>query len=206
MPHIWIISPVDNGNFYGVLPPPDDDSLFVPELEEISGVVDHFFDTFNQTTPFFDHSAFMQLLHQWYSHPEKRDKATWAAIQIVLAIGYRTSDPSGRSVGTERAQKANEHLRNVQLVVPTLVTREEDLLGLQVLMGMVVMFLQSSDHKPAAVIIGNASRLAYRLNMHKMQSMMHCPTNEIVLRQRMFWLVYYLDRVRRLLPLTQTRC
>lgn len=76
-----------------------------------------------------------------------------------------------------------------------LVTREDDMLGVQVLIGIVILFLETNDYKPAAVVIGNAAKLAYRLGLHQADSPMHGSPREAEQRARVFWITYFFDRV-----------
>jgi hypothetical protein len=191
MPHSWAITPTQQG-LYEKLP---QEHLMVPPLEEIAHVVDHFFNDFNTVTPLFCRASFMVMLGAFYNNPMSRNKAAWAAIQIVIAIGYRTPNSNGIPLGVERSQRANAHLQSAQTVMSDLSTRQEDMLGVQVLLGMVILFMNSSDYKPAAVIVGNAIRLAYQLGLHEAESPKHGPPVEAEQRGRVFWIAYYLDRV-----------
>src|SRR5687768_4655139 len=136
MPHSWTITPTQQG-FYEQLP---EENLTVPPLEEVAHVIDHFFNDFNTVTPLFCCASFMIMLRNFYNDPLSRNKGSWAAIQIVIAIGYRT--PLGDSMphGAERAYRSNAHLRSAQSVISHLATREEDMLGDQVLLGIVILF------------------------------------------------------------------
>lgn len=193
MPLSWTITPTQQG-LNEQLP---EKTLTVPPLEDIAHVVDHYFSDTNKVTPLFCQGSFMAMLREFYSNPLSRNRASWAAIQIVLAIGYRAPQGAGMPHEAERAQRANIHLQSAQSVMSHLVTREEDMLGVQVLLGIVLLFLSSSDIKPASIIIGNAVRLVYRLGLHEAESPKHGPAVETEQRARVFWIAYALDRVSR---------
>lgn len=139
----------------------------------------------------------MRLLTGWYNHSIKRDRATWAAILMVCAIGLRSPVP-GDVVNAESAEKAewaNYCMRNAQSVMSELVTRDEDLLGMQVLIALVLQFHNSSDARPASVLIGTAVRLGHRLRLHSGDSAQYFAPGDVLQRNKVFWIAYMLDKV-----------
>jgi hypothetical protein len=187
----WRFDPTNPVVYQGVHPA----SLDLPPLDEILPVVDHYFSAFNTGIPLFSQHDFMKRLTTWYNSPNTRDKATWAAIQTVMAIGYRTPQLSVTASQSVHIEKADQCLRNAQSVVSELVTREEDLLGVQILLGIVMLFQNSRDPKPASVLIGTAVRLAHRLRLHSQEAMMEFSAAEAEQRSRVFWIAYTLDKV-----------
>lgn len=166
-------------------------------MEEVMPIVDHYFSVFSPIVPLFDQKSFMALLSGWYGHSPRRSSAAWAAIQVVLALSLRTPTPDALhdSAGPDRFHRANSYLRNAQSVVSDLVVREEDLLGIQVLLGIVLLFQNSSDPKPASVVISTAMRLAHRLRLHSQESARYFSPEENEQRSRVFWIAYTLDKV-----------
>ncbi|KAF5650099.1 transcriptional regulator [Fusarium tjaetaba] len=187
---VWKFDPVNPAVYQG----PQPNILELPPLDEILPIVDHYFTTFNGVIPLFQQPEFMKLLSTWYKQPETRDRASWAAIQTVLAIGYRTPQLSLRDSQSVHIEKADQCLRNAQTVVSELVTRDEDLLGVQILLGIVMLFQNSRDPKPASVLIGTAVRLAHRLKLHSQEAAMQFPAAEAEQRSRVFWIAYTLDK------------
>lgn len=187
----WRFDPLDPSIYDG----PQPESLSLPPMEEVIPIVDHFFVTHNTVIPLFHQPTFMKMLNGWYHHQSSRDKATWAAIQIVLALGYRTPQGTVVEAPPLHIQKANQCLKNAQSVVSDLVTREEDLLGVQILLGIVLLFQNSRDPKPASVIIGTAVRLAHRLQLHSNEATRFYNPEEVEQRSRVFWIAYTLDKV-----------
>ncbi|CCT69072.1 related to transcriptional regulator [Fusarium fujikuroi] len=186
----WKFDPVNPAVYQG----PQPNILELPPLDEILPIVDHYFTTFNGVIPLFQQPEFMKLLAAWYKQPETRDRASWAAIQTVMAIGYRTPQLSLRDSQSVHIEKADQCLRNAQTVVSELVTRDEDLLGVQILLGIVMLFQNSRDPKPASVLIGTAVRLAHRLKLHSQEAAMQFPAAEVEQRSRVFWIAYTLDK------------
>lgn len=191
MPQTWTVSPTQQG-LYEQLP---QDNMSIPPLEDIAPIIDHFFLDFNAHTPLFCRDRFMVMLADFYNDPSSRNIATWAAVQIALAIGCRTPIVTGMPPDTENSQRALAHLSSAQSVISQLVTWENDMLGVQVLLGVVIVFMQNSDYKPAAVIVANACRLAYQLGLNEADSPKHGPPAEAQERRRVFWVAYCLDRV-----------
>ncbi|KAF7561067.1 hypothetical protein G7046_g3059 [Stylonectria norvegica] len=173
---------------------PHDGDLYLPPLEEILPVVDHYFVTHNVIVPLFNQGAFMRMLNGWYNLHAPRDRGTWAAVQIVMALGYRTPKTGATETTTIQIQLANQCLRNAQAAVSDLVTRDEDLVGIQILLGIVMLFQNSRDPKPASVIIGTAVRLAHRLQLHSNESSQFFTADEVEQRSRVFWVAYALDK------------
>ncbi|KAL0930170.1 nadh oxidase [Colletotrichum truncatum] len=167
----------------------------LPPLEDIVPVIDEFFNRYNAVMPIFDQPTFMRMLSDWYMPSSQRSTAVWAAVHIALALGYRcTLKESGNLDALIDDEKVQYHMRNVQTVVSDLVTREEDLLGLQVLLGMVVLFLGTKDPKPASVLIGTAIRLAHRMHLHDKDSLQFFPPEVARHRSRLFWITYVMDK------------
>lgn len=187
----------DSGKFPWSVDLVPKDELPLPPLADIMPIIDHYFDHFAPIIPLFDQQPFMRMLHQWYMDPSTHNKAAWAAIQVVLAIALRTPTPEqlNGSGGSDRHHRANFFLKNAQSVVSDLVTRDRDLLGLQVLLGIVILFQNSSDTSPASVIIGTAIRLAHRMRLHSKERTEFYSPEENLRRQRLFWVAYILDKV-----------
>ncbi|KAK2040721.1 fungal-specific transcription factor domain-containing protein [Colletotrichum somersetense] len=167
----------------------------LPPLEDMMPVIEEYFSRYNAIMPLFDQKTFMRMLSEWYSPSSQHSPAVWAAINIVMALGYRCSLKEPGNVETLRDdQKVLYHMRNAQSAVSDLVTREEDLLGVQVLVGMVILFQGTKDPKPASVLIGTAIRLAHRMQLHDKESMSFFPAEVARQRARVFWMAYMMDK------------
>ncbi|KAK1971610.1 fungal-specific transcription factor domain-containing protein [Colletotrichum sublineola] len=167
----------------------------LPPLEEMLPVIEEFFNQYNVIMPLFDQKTFMRMVSDWYSPSSQQSPAVWAAINIVLALGYRCSLKEPGYVGSlADDQKVLYHMRNAQSAVSDLVTREEDLLGIQVLVGMIILFQGTKDPKPASVLIGTAIRLAHRMHLHDKESMSFFPPEVARQRSRVFWMAYIMDK------------
>lgn len=165
----------------------------LPARQELLPIVHHFFANFNSVIPIFSRPAFMRLLNGWESRPH--DKVVWAAIQIVIALGLRTPRPGTVDSGFEYTSMAHRCMLNAQSVVSELVTRNEDLLGIQVLLGIVMLFQDTKDPTPASVLIGAAVRLAHRLQLQSRDAVYNNSDEETLQRSRVFWIAYTLEKV-----------
>ncbi|KAH8907644.1 hypothetical protein BR93DRAFT_865622, partial [Coniochaeta sp. PMI_546] len=163
----------------------------LPPLRDVLPSVSEYFATSNRVVPLFHEPTFMRMLRGWYLTPTtQQDPAVWAAINIVLALSRRhtyidISSPRGT---------LDVAVRNAQAVLNQLVTRDEDLLGIQVVLGLAFIFYGTSDPKPATVLIATAVRLAHVLRINTLQGSNHMDPDIVKQRQRIFWILYVLDR------------
>lgn len=157
-------------------------------------IIDHYFDACNSVIPLFSEAHFMPLIARWYGKSPKRDRATWAAILVVIALGSRSLIP-GSSDPEELVERENYCMRNAQSVMSELVTRDEDLLGIQVLLALVMLFYNCSDLRPASILSSTAMRLVHRLQLQSSSSAQHFTAEEVQQRSRVFWNAYILDKV-----------
>ncbi|KAI1646270.1 fungal-specific transcription factor domain-containing protein [Daldinia loculata] len=169
----------------------------LPPLTEILPVIEDYFRDFNTALPLFHQQHFMQMLLDFYSEqePTKKSRAVWAAINVVLALGLRI-----RTVETDEIivrfddTKIKHCIDNAQKELDELVTREEDTLGIEVLLGLVLLFQTNTDQKPASVLISTAVRLAHRLGLHMKSTLSQYSPEVARHRSNIFWLCYYLDK------------
>jgi hypothetical protein len=159
--------------------------------------IDQFFNYFNLLIPIFHRPTFMGMFNDWYDNPHGQNEASWGAIQVVVALGLHA--PMGGPVygNPSDVSVANRCLKNAQAVVAGLVTRDQDLLGIQVLLGIAFLLGDSSDLGPSSVVVGAAVRLAHRMELQSLSSRRLLTLAEAEQRSRVFWITYTLDKVRR---------
>lgn len=173
------------------------DEHSIPPLTEVLPVVEDYFRDFNFALPLFRQQDFMRMLYEFYSEREKTKEsgAVWAAINVVLAIGYRTRNVECNDITVIfDDRKVKKCIDNAQRELDGLVTREDDTLGVQVLLGLVVLFQTNTDQKPASVLISTAVRLAHRLSLHTKSSASKFPPEIARHRSNIFWICYSLDK------------
>ncbi|KFH46096.1 putative transcriptional regulatory protein-like protein [Hapsidospora chrysogenum ATCC 11550] len=173
----------------------------LPPLVEILPELDNYFENYNCFIPLFDRATFMHMVIDWYSSPAKKSLIPWSAINIVLAISYRVLDDL--PIDDTRLAQC---IRNVQSVTTELMAWNEDLLGLQVLLGMVILFQGTTNPQLAIVLIGSAIRLAQNMGLPSRNANANLPPDASLQRRRIFWIAYILDRdlsLRAKAPYTQ---
>lgn len=166
--------------------------LELAPLSEILPAVDNYFRNYNAIIPLFDETAFMRMLLDFFAQTTQRSIISWAAINVVLAISYRVLE--GR--GSDDAA-LTRCIQNVRSVMSELMVQGQDLMGLQVLLGMVILFLGSSDFQLAIVLTGSVVRLAQSLKLNSKDALKGLSNTEKEHRTCLFWLSYIYDRVRR---------
>jgi hypothetical protein len=170
---------------------PTSNQLELPPLSEVLPAVDNYFRNYNAIIPIFDETAFMRMLLDFFAQTTKRSIVPWAAINVVLAINYRVLE--GRDSNDSELARC---LQNVRSVMSELMVQGKDLIGLQVLLGMVILFLGSSDFQLAIVLTGSVVRLAQSLRLNSKEALEGLTGAEKAHRTSLFWLSYIYDRVR----------
>ncbi|KAK3317144.1 fungal-specific transcription factor domain-containing protein [Cercophora scortea] len=167
-------------------------ALKLPPLDHILPIVEAYFTHFNPVIPLFSQVPFMRMLNAFYSSPSSNNShAEWAAINTVLALGSRLPFQEASS----ETHDSTRFMDNAQSALTHLVTRDEDLLGLQVLLGLVLLYQDTKDPRPATVLIGAAVRLTHRLRLQSRNDIQALyPAAEGLHRSRLFWITYMLDK------------
>ncbi|KIL85828.1 hypothetical protein FAVG1_10797 [Fusarium avenaceum] len=162
----------------------------LPEWLEAKAVASIYFSRINEATQLFVAARFMKMLKEFYfGPPENRNKVTWSAINVVLALEVYMTPSKDTTVDPNAAIC----IRRAQSIMDQLVYRTEDLLGLQVILGIAMFFMHTAHPHPACVLIATAVKLVHRLKLnvppetaaHRRQS---------AERARLFWLTYTMDR------------
>ncbi|PNP57546.1 hypothetical protein THARTR1_02544 [Trichoderma harzianum] len=167
-----------------------EDERTLPPLPDILPIVDEYFSSTNRLLPLFDQSKFMQMLRGWYSTPDQRDSATWAAINVVLALGLLLQPHIDAGEGLTVAAL----VKNAQSVLDDIVTREEDILSAQIVLGLCILFQESPDPQPASVLVATAVTLVHRLRLYSRSGQENLSQADVRQRDRLFWIAYVLDK------------
>lgn len=174
------VSPIENSDHFAL-----------PPLDQVSALVDKYFSDYNQAMPLFHQPLFMQMLDNWYRFPHERNEASWASINVVLALSVQQT-PSTATISDD--QVSSECIKNAQSVLNHLVIRDEDLQGLQVILALVILFLGTPRPQPSCVLIGTAVKLAHRLKLHLQDGLNDTNTELAAQKERLLWITYILDR------------
>ncbi|OTA82492.1 hypothetical protein M434DRAFT_378957 [Hypoxylon sp. CO27-5] len=164
--------------------------LELPPYQDVLPIVERYLTTFNSIFPLFHPGTLLQTVNNWYLSPNSQNPVIWAMINVVLALAHHTSYP-GDAVPTGNT---TTYLNNAQSVLTEVIMRETDLINVQVLLGLVILFWTADDLKPALVLISTALRLAHQLGLHTKKASRHCSPDVAVQRDRVFWMAYILDR------------
>ncbi|KAF2964368.1 hypothetical protein GQX73_g9216 [Xylaria multiplex] len=163
--------------------------LELPPLSLLLPVVDNYFNNYNCFIPLFDQASFMRMILDWHSSAVHQTVVSWAAVNLVQAIAYRLLDDL--PLGDPRL---SECIRNVQSATTDLMAWNKDLLGVQVLLGMVILFQGTTDLQLATVLIGAAVRLAQAMGLPSRKGLDNLTPTESFQRRLVFWIAYILDR------------
>lgn len=86
--------------------------------------------------PLFHEPTFRLLVEKQYSNDPERGSGWWASLNVVLAIAYRVRVVKNLSLGDEDA-KAWAYIRNALATHSELTIKNNDLVSVQALIGMV---------------------------------------------------------------------
>lgn len=193
--------------------------LLLPDLDSILPFVERFFKHTNSLIPLFDKSEFLCWLMDWFSpltaagsYSPRYDlgadrsaprNAVFAAINVVLALSCRiVQEPSQDIDLTADDPLAEQYKRNVEQMIPAMVSGAESLVALQALLGMLLLYIGSRDDQPATVLIGSAVQLCNRLRLNSRDENARYSASARLQRERVFWITYILDKVSPLPYLT----
>lgn len=106
-----------------------------PKAEALSLLKD-FFQNFNCMFPLFHEPTFMHLVDRHYSMEPYEGSGWWASLNVALAIAHRIR-VMGNSSPQVEDQNAWGYIKNALAVQTELTMRNNDLLSVQALIGMV---------------------------------------------------------------------
>lgn len=168
---------------------------FLPPLTDVQRMVTHYFAHVNSIIPLFSEDAIVQMLQKYYTMPEEQSPSKWAAINVILALATLLPLSSSNNPDlASRDGKISEYVHNAQTALSAIITREESLLGLQIVLGLVIISHTKKDARPAVILIGTAVRLAHRLRLHTKRALETLSEDEAVQRHRVFWITYLFDK------------
>ena len=168
---------------------PSTERFPLPPLQDVLPIVEKYFSDLNSLTPIFSRANFMRMLYQWYSPSACHDPASWAAINVVLALSLQncaTNKVDHNEVG--------KHVDNAQSVLTSLLAHEQDLKGIQVLLGLATLFLSMPTPLFASILIATAVKLVHRLQLHTKSANKYLSADLALERENVFWITYILDK------------
>lgn len=159
-------------------------------------IVDHYFAVVNPSAPIFDQLVTTRTITKWFgTTAPKRDMPTWATVLVIVALGLQALPSTDSAyLSTIAGEDAVSHcMRNAQGVLPELMMHE-DLVGIQVVLALAMLYRNSMDLRPASVLTSMATRLAFRLHLHSRHSAKFFTADENRQRSNVFWSTYIVDR------------
>ncbi|KAF4457701.1 transcriptional regulatory [Fusarium albosuccineum] len=171
--------------------PHEPEDFPLPPRHELEPLIADYFQGFNQAIPLFIQESFMEMLKEWYQIPNRRDQASWSAINVVIALSLRYTASEDITSRGNRDSLASVCLSNAQSTMESLVYRDQDLKGLQVLLGLVLLFQGTAHPQPTCVLAATAVKLVHRLRLHRKNDM---DSQKSVERDSLFWITYIIDR------------
>lgn len=108
----------------------------LPPKHEAMALLKDFFESFNAMFPLFHEPTFMHLVDRHYSLEPYEGSGWWASLNVALAIAHRLRVMSD-SDSSEEDEKAWGYLKNALAVQTELTLRNNDLLSVQALLGLV---------------------------------------------------------------------
>ncbi|KAJ0413986.1 fungal-specific transcription factor domain-containing protein [Aspergillus carlsbadensis] len=173
-------------------------ALDLPPLHEALPAVEKYLATLNSVIPLFHPGRLLYSLRSCYTPlPGQRNcsTSTWAAINVVLALAHSAHVPSDQAATPSRNAAAH-YLNKAQSVLTEVIMGEADIINVQVLLGLAMLFQGTRDWKPAATLIAIALRLAHELELHARRTSHSnsLSVSETLERERVFWIAYIIDR------------
>lgn len=132
-------------------------------IHDILPLIQSYFAKSNRVMPLFIEDKFISMLQKWHTDADQRTCAAWAAINVTMAFSL-WNDASRKSPSDDLSM--GQCVQNAQSVLNNLVTRDQDLLGIQVVLGLVMLFQPGPNIRPALVLIAIAVKMAHRLRLH----------------------------------------
>ncbi|KAI0385546.1 fungal-specific transcription factor domain-containing protein [Hypomontagnella monticulosa] len=167
-------------------------TLSLPPLGDVQHIIQDYFDNLNSITPIFDRSIFMRMLDE-SSNSSQQSPVIKAAVNVILALTFQYRATAHSSVPPLDPATC---ISNAQSSINDIATWKQDLLTLQVLLGLVMLHLgiPHSGLVTAGSLMGSAVKLAHRLRLHQSKTNALFDAQTALQRVRVFWIVYVFDR------------
>ncbi|GAB1198572.1 hypothetical protein APSETT444_007898 [Aspergillus pseudonomiae] len=154
-------------------------------------LVSEYFGSFNRAIPLFDESTFTRLVDKQFGWSPDESPSWWASLNVVLASAYRER-AQRLPDGSEEWQKSMGHIRNALNVIVEFFMRAADLLAVQAMLGLALLFQNTPNPQPLFMFAAAAMRLSQSIGLHRNQTLGLSPS-QIEERRRTFWIAFILD-------------
>ena len=165
----------------------------LPSKEKALHFVSIFFQGFNAVHPIFDQDIFMSKFDSAYGLDcSDSDPAWWAALNVVLALGYQYQDMPVPDPNDE--PEAWGYFQNALAATNQLMTRHYTLASVQALLGMAMIMMAMPHQRPITLLTSSAIKIAHSLGLHRQYQYPVLNAVESAERMRVFWVAYSLDK------------
>ncbi|OGM40634.1 hypothetical protein ABOM_010711 [Aspergillus bombycis] len=154
-------------------------------------LVSEYFGGFNRAIPLFDEATFTRLVDKQFGWNPDESPSWWASLNVVLASAYRERAQKLPD-GSEEWQKSMGHIRNALNVIVEFFMRAADLLAVQAMLGLALLFQNTPNPQPLFMFAAAAMRLSQSVGLHRNQTLGLSPS-QIEERRRTFWIAFLLD-------------
>ncbi|KAJ2973005.1 hypothetical protein NUW58_g9051 [Xylaria curta] len=185
----------------------------VPPLTEALPIAELYFQDYNSVIPLFSQQSFvsatvaltsrfdgpeygsMRMMDDYYRPYGERPRIYAGVINVVLAMGYRIQFcRHGDAHPGFNEAKIQTCVDNAQMMLDELMTRDQDTLGIQALLGLVIIHQTRPDQTASSVLISAAMRLAHSLRLESKTVLSELSPHEARQRANIFWICYWLDK------------
>ncbi|KIW18879.1 hypothetical protein PV08_03168 [Exophiala spinifera] len=161
-----------------------------------------FFSTFNKIYPLFRRDTFQVLFDRQYSAESHQQGSSFAALNIVLAIGcYMTPESSRANIqmvdpsSTESLTDMSwRFFQNAYSMFFNILFLQFDLLSVQTLIAMAFFLQATFNGEGSFLLVGAAARIATSLGLHRKLDGFGLGQAELEQRQRVFWILYVFEK------------
>ncbi|KAF7586057.1 hypothetical protein BBP40_009623 [Aspergillus hancockii] len=163
----------------------------LPSKTITTQLVGEYFNNFNRVIPLFDEATFLRLVDKQFGWNPDESPSWWAALNVVLASAYRERAQKLPD-GSDEWQKSMGHIRNAMNVVVEFFMRAADLLAVQAMLGLALLFQNTPNPQPLFMFAAAAMRLSQSIGLHRNQKF-GLSQSQIEERRRTFWIAFILD-------------
>ncbi|KAB8236454.1 fungal specific transcription factor domain-containing protein [Aspergillus alliaceus] len=163
----------------------------LPSKSTTVQLVGEYFSAFNRVMPLFHEGTVMRLVDKQFGWNPDESPSWWASLNVILASAYRERAQQLPD-GSDEWQKSMGHIRNALNVVVELFMRAADLLAVQAMLGLAILFQNTPNPQPLFMFAAAGMRLSHSVGLHRNQTFGLSPS-EIEERRRTFWIAFILD-------------
>ena len=169
--------------------------LGLPPLSDLLPWIQEYFTHVNAVIPLFEEASFVEMFESGATDSPRLQAATiTAALNVILALTYHHHRPTTSTV----LVNPETCVANAEEALSRLSDRHCDLLSLQVRLGLVMLHqVMPASHQrqsAASFLMASAVKMTHKLGLHDSRTNDLFDADDILQRNRVFWITYLLDR------------